>query len=134
LASALPVPSRAARAGEHQVFDVGGQRGAHPERTVSVTLGRILDDRVGGIVDHVGVVARATGHGVRAGQPVQDVGAGIAGEAVGKNVARAVDGADTVSTRFSTFAASTFVTLALTVSVPSPAQFGHEVERVVSTT
>ena len=50
-----------------------------------------LVDHIARIVDHIGVVARATEHRVRTGTAVQDVRGAIADKDVGEIVARAVD-------------------------------------------
>ena len=64
-----------------------------------------LGHDVAGVVDDVGVVARAADHRVGAAAAVERVVAGVAGERVGERVAGAVDVPVPVSTRFSTFAA-----------------------------
>ena len=78
-------------AGERQVLEIGAERiGDRGQHRVGALAG-VLDHHVADIVDHVGVVAEPARHGVGAGAAVEDVVAGIAGEAVGQGIAGAVD-------------------------------------------
>ena len=75
-------------AGERQVLEVGAERiGDRGQHRVGAFAG-VLDHHVADIVDHVGVVAEPARHGVGAGAAVEDVVAGIAGEAVGQAYCR----------------------------------------------
>ena len=97
LSPALPVRLLARRiagavevggAGERQVLEVGAERiGDRGQHRVGAFAG-ILDHHVADIVDHVGVVAEPARHGVGTGAAVEDVVAGIAGEAVGQAYCR----------------------------------------------
>ena len=81
---AVPVSVRFSTVGAERI----GDRGQH---RVGALAG-VLDHHVADIVDHVGVVAEPARHGVGTGAAVEDVVAGVAGEAVGQGIAGAVDG------------------------------------------
>ena len=82
-----------ARAGEREVFEIGPQRqGDRREDRVDSAAG-FLEDDVADIVDNVGIVAEAADQVVGTETAVENVVAGVAGDAVIEPVARAVDGA-----------------------------------------
>ena len=60
-------------------------------KTASLPSPGVLDHRVAGIVDEIGVVAGTAGHGVGAGTAVEQIVAGIAEERVGQTVAEALE-------------------------------------------
>ena len=107
LLSVLPVALIAADPVSVQVLDIGAKRVADAalhrvgalRRPASVTTSPV-------VIDHIGVVAGAAGHGVVAGPAVEDVVAGVAGQCVVERVAGGVDRRRPVSVRFSTLAPS----------------------------
>ena len=60
-----------------------------------VTSPLVLGHEIAGVVDHVGVVARAPRQRIGARRAVEDVGAGIAGKRVVRRVPGGVDGGGT---------------------------------------
>ena len=78
-----------AAARQHQVFDVRAQREADGTAHGVDAFARVFQDRVRSVVHHVGVIARAARHRVRTRATVQQVAAGVAGQAVVQFVAGA---------------------------------------------
>ncbi|CAF0856079.1 unnamed protein product [Rotaria sp. Silwood1] len=74
-------------AGEDEVLDIGAQREADAAAHEVRALAHRFGHRVAGVVDEVGVVARAAGHLVGTGAAVDEVGAGVAGDRVVQLVA-----------------------------------------------
>ena len=78
-------------AGQGQVVDIGAERVADRRLHHVGAFAESLGDRIADIIDDVGVIAEAAGHGVSAGAAVEGVVAAVAGDDVGIAVAGAVD-------------------------------------------
>ena len=77
-----------AGAGEDEPFEVRAESVVQRGLDGVGALAGELDRDVAGIVDDIGVVAEAAGHGVGAGAAVEDIGGTIAGEIVGRDRCR----------------------------------------------
>ena len=75
---------------QDQIFHVGGEREVDGREHRVVALAGALDHGVTGIVDKIGVVARAASHDVGADAAVDEIVAGVAEDGVGQVVAEAL--------------------------------------------
>ena len=84
-----------AGAGQGQPLQVRGQSVGHARLNGVGALAGQLGDDVRGIVDDIGVVARATDEGIGARTAVEGISRRIAGERIDQVIAGAIDGAGT---------------------------------------
>ena len=86
IAEALQVGS----ALQHQGLDIRRQPIIDGGENSIVTLAGVLDHRIAGVVDKIGIIAEPAAHGIGAGAAVEEIVAGIAEERVGQTVAEAL--------------------------------------------
>ena len=76
-------------AGQGQILDIGRQGEADRGKDNIVPLARLFDHRIGGVVDHIAIVALRADQRIRSTAAVQHIVAGIAGDHIRQRIAGA---------------------------------------------